>query len=116
MNNMVHAKHAESLCDFLRGVQLVGDMELEQEEVLQEDGTIRKQWSTVHIKKCRYLEQSGCIGMCVNMCKVLRLIDTMHMENSWTVVLENTQKPFVPSGVKSHVAVTISCGVTASCG
>lgn len=21
------------------------------------------------IKKCRYLESSGCVGMCVNMCK-----------------------------------------------
>ena len=26
--------------------------------------------STVHIKKCRYLEDSGCTGMCVNMCKM----------------------------------------------
>nr|AFK37308.1 unknown [Lotus japonicus] len=28
-----------------------------------------KQKSGVHIKKCRYLENSGCVGMCVNMCK-----------------------------------------------
>ncbi|KAL7165641.1 hypothetical protein ACSBR2_041339 [Camellia fascicularis] len=29
-----------------------------------------KQRSGVHIKKCRYLENSGCAGMCVNMCKI----------------------------------------------
>lgn len=29
-----------------------------------------KQKSGVHIKKCRYLESSGCVGMCVNMCKL----------------------------------------------
>ena len=32
----------------------------------------KKIWrSGVQIKKCRYLEQSGCVGMCINMCKVL---------------------------------------------
>ncbi|EPS62650.1 hypothetical protein M569_12140, partial [Genlisea aurea] len=29
-----------------------------------------KQKSGVLIKKCRYLETSGCVGMCVNMCKI----------------------------------------------
>ncbi|KAH0909438.1 beta-carotene isomerase D27, chloroplastic [Brassica rapa] len=29
-----------------------------------------KQRSGVRIKKCRYLESSGCVGMCVNMCKI----------------------------------------------
>ncbi|XP_031377455.1 beta-carotene isomerase D27, chloroplastic isoform X2 [Punica granatum] len=29
-----------------------------------------KQMSGVRIKKCRYLENSGCVGMCVNMCKM----------------------------------------------
>jgi hypothetical protein len=33
-------------------------------------GLLREQCSVVHIKKCRYLESSGCVGMCVNMCKV----------------------------------------------
>jgi hypothetical protein len=33
-------------------------------------GLMREQRSVVHIKKCRYLESSGCVGMCVNMCKV----------------------------------------------
>jgi len=30
----------------------------------------RQQRSVVHIKKCRYLENSGCVGMCTDMCKV----------------------------------------------
>ena len=51
-------------------MQLVGEMELEEREVQLPDDTTRTQLSTVHIKKCRYLEQSGCVGMCVNMCKV----------------------------------------------
>lgn len=33
-------------------------------------GLKREQRSVVHIKKCRYLENSGCVGMCINMCKV----------------------------------------------
>lgn len=33
-------------------------------------GVIREQRSVVHIKKCRYLENSGCVGLCTNMCKV----------------------------------------------
>lgn len=49
---------------------LVGDMELQEVDLEQPDGTVRRQRSQVHIKKCRYLEQSGCVGMCVNLCKV----------------------------------------------
>ncbi|KAL3329880.1 hypothetical protein AABB24_033975 [Solanum stoloniferum] len=44
---------------------LVGPSEVVEVEV---DGV--KQKSGVHIKKCRYLENSGCVGMCVNMCKI----------------------------------------------
>ncbi|XP_022145266.1 beta-carotene isomerase D27, chloroplastic isoform X1 [Momordica charantia] len=44
---------------------LVGPSEVVEVEV---DGI--KQRSGVHIKKCRYLENSGCVGMCVNMCKI----------------------------------------------
>ncbi|XP_038725614.1 beta-carotene isomerase D27, chloroplastic-like [Tripterygium wilfordii] len=44
---------------------LVGPSEVVEVEV---DGV--KQRSGVHIKKCRYLENSGCVGMCVNMCKI----------------------------------------------
>ncbi|KAK2981930.1 hypothetical protein RJ640_019150 [Escallonia rubra] len=44
---------------------LVGPAEVVEVEV---NGV--KQRSGVHIKKCRYLENSGCVGMCVNMCKI----------------------------------------------
>eukprot|EP00884_Botryococcus_braunii_P004293 jgi/Botrbrau1/13865/Bobra.0056s0098.1 len=29
----------------------------------------QSQTSGVHIEKCRYLAESGCVGMCVNLCK-----------------------------------------------
>ncbi|XP_073134177.1 beta-carotene isomerase D27, chloroplastic isoform X2 [Henckelia pumila] len=44
---------------------LVGPSEVVEVEV---NGV--KQKSGVHIKKCRYLENSGCVGMCINMCKI----------------------------------------------
>ncbi|XP_027081745.2 beta-carotene isomerase D27, chloroplastic isoform X1 [Coffea eugenioides] len=44
---------------------LVGPSEVVEVEV---NGV--KQRSGVRIKKCRYLENSGCVGMCVNMCKI----------------------------------------------
>ncbi|KAI4368022.1 hypothetical protein MLD38_016634 [Melastoma candidum] len=44
---------------------LVGPSEVIEVEI---DGV--KQKSGVRIKKCRYLENSGCVGMCVNMCKI----------------------------------------------
>eukprot|EP00899_Mesostigma_viride_P004820 jgi/Mesvir1/14339/Mv09747-RA.1 len=44
---------------------LVGPMDIREEPV---NGVLQK--STVHIKKCRYLEESGCTGMCVNLCKM----------------------------------------------
>jgi hypothetical protein len=49
---------------------LVGPCEVAEAEISLEDGTVRSQPSAVHIKKCRYLVDSGCVGMCVNMCKV----------------------------------------------
>lgn len=33
-------------------------------------GLASQQYGTVLIKKCRYLESSGCVGACVNLCKV----------------------------------------------
>ncbi|GJN39845.1 hypothetical protein PR202_gb28993 [Eleusine coracana subsp. coracana] len=44
---------------------LVGPSEVVEVEV----GGVRQR-SGVLIKKCRYLEASGCVGMCVNMCKI----------------------------------------------
>ncbi|KAG6474740.1 hypothetical protein ZIOFF_068679 [Zingiber officinale] len=39
-------------------------------EVIEVEVNGVKQRSGVLIKKCRYLENSGCVGMCVNMCKL----------------------------------------------
>ncbi|XP_057965451.1 beta-carotene isomerase D27, chloroplastic-like [Malania oleifera] len=30
----------------------------------------KKERNVVHIKKCRFLEESNCVGMCVNLCKM----------------------------------------------
>jgi hypothetical protein len=49
---------------------LVGAAEVVDAEVDLPDGATRLQPSGVYIKKCRYLAESGCVGMCVNMCKV----------------------------------------------
>jgi Beta-carotene isomerase D27-like, C-terminal len=49
---------------------LVGPCKVTQAEINLEDGTVRSQPSAVQIEKCRYLADSGCVGMCVNMCKV----------------------------------------------
>ena len=48
---------------------LVGPCQVEAAEVTTPDGVV-VQSSGVYIEKCRYLEQSGCVGMCVNMCKL----------------------------------------------
>ncbi|MGK7929283.1 MAG: DUF4033 domain-containing protein [Spirulina sp.] len=49
---------------------LVGSCEVVEVEIPTEDETTKIQKSGIHIKKCRYLENSGCAGMCVNMCKL----------------------------------------------
>jgi hypothetical protein len=49
---------------------LVGPCAVKTVEVPDGQGGERLQSSGVHIKKCRYLEASGCVGMCVNMCKL----------------------------------------------
>ncbi len=49
---------------------LVGPCEVRTVEVVDAKGQPRKQRSGVYIEKCRYLEQSGCVGMCINMCKL----------------------------------------------
>jgi Beta-carotene isomerase D27-like, C-terminal len=55
-------------------VWLVGPCEVRSVEVpvnnSQPHGPLRAQRSGVYIEKCRYLEQSGCVGMCINMCKL----------------------------------------------
>jgi hypothetical protein len=50
---------------------LVGPCEVSRVEVVDTaTGQSRMQTSGVHIKACRYLEQSRCVGMCINMCKL----------------------------------------------
>ena len=49
---------------------LVGESEIQLVEVFDENHQVRQQNSAVKIKKCRYLEESGCVGMCINMCKL----------------------------------------------
>jgi hypothetical protein len=47
----------------------VGPSELTEVEI-EFEGKKQVWKSGVKIKKCRYLENSGCTGMCINMCKV----------------------------------------------
>lgn len=49
---------------------LVGVCELREVEIETENNQKINQNSGVHIKKCRYLENSGCVAMCINMCKL----------------------------------------------
>lgn len=49
---------------------LVGPCEVREVDIPDAQGRSHLQRSGVHIKKCRYLESSGCVGMCVNMCKL----------------------------------------------
>ncbi|XP_059625936.1 beta-carotene isomerase D27, chloroplastic [Cornus florida] len=44
---------------------LVGPCEVREMEF---DGSREK--NVVHIKKCRFLEESNCVGMCINLCKI----------------------------------------------
>ena len=49
---------------------LVGPCEVTEVTVTGPNGHTQQQTSGVHIQKCRYLEQSRCVGMCINMCKL----------------------------------------------
>jgi hypothetical protein len=49
---------------------LVGPCQVTTVEVPAKDGKTRFQRSGVQIEKCRYLEESRCVGMCINMCKL----------------------------------------------
>jgi hypothetical protein len=48
---------------------LVGPCDLAETEIQLKDGTSRIQNSAVQIRKCRYLEETVCVGLCVNICK-----------------------------------------------
>ena len=49
---------------------LVGPCEVSEATISEPNGHAQHQKSGVHIQKCRYLEQSRCVGMCINMCKL----------------------------------------------
>jgi len=49
---------------------LVGPCTVKSVEIAMADGQTRTQKSGVHIEKCRYLEESRCVGLCVNLCKM----------------------------------------------
>ncbi len=49
---------------------LVGPCEQQEAIITEPSGQQTVQLSRVHIKKCRYLEHAGCVGMCINMCKL----------------------------------------------
>lgn len=49
---------------------LVGPCTVRPVEIVTETGDARRQSSGVHIEKCRYLEQSRCVGLCINLCKM----------------------------------------------
>lgn len=51
-------------------IWLVGACEVAMAEVNLPNRNVRSQSSAVQIKKCRYLVESGCVGTCVNLCKV----------------------------------------------
>ncbi|GLT42411.1 hypothetical protein SLA2020_164120 [Shorea laevis] len=44
---------------------LIGPSEVRESEL---NG--RREKNVVHIKKCRFLEQTNCVGMCTNLCKM----------------------------------------------
>ncbi|OAY49784.1 beta-carotene isomerase D27, chloroplastic [Manihot esculenta] len=46
-------------------VWLIGPCEVRESEL---NG--RKEKNVVHIEKCRFLEETNCVGMCTNLCKV----------------------------------------------
>lgn len=43
--------------------------ECEVNDVIKEDGTILKDQGLL-VKRCRFLEESGCASVCVNSCKI----------------------------------------------
>ncbi len=51
-------------------IWLIGPCDWVEAEITSASGETRLQRSTVHIQKCRYLEEAGCVGTCINLCKM----------------------------------------------
>ena len=49
---------------------LVGPCTVRSVEIVTPEGKRQQQNSEVYIQKCRYLEQTRCVGLCTNMCKL----------------------------------------------
>ncbi|XP_062085148.1 beta-carotene isomerase D27, chloroplastic isoform X2 [Humulus lupulus] len=47
---------------------LVGPCEVRESEI---NG--RREKNVVHINKCRFLEKTNCVGLCSNLCKILKI-------------------------------------------
>ncbi|PON73522.1 Beta-carotene isomerase [Parasponia andersonii] len=90
-------------------------------EVIEVEVNGVKQKSGVLIKKCRYLENSGCVGMCVNMCKIptqdfftnefgLPLTMTPNFEDmSCEMVYGQVPPPFEEDPVSKQPCFSIIC-------
>ncbi|NJR68518.1 MAG: DUF4033 domain-containing protein [Synechococcales cyanobacterium CRU_2_2] len=51
-------------------VWLIGPCDWVEAEITTATGATHVQRSGVHIQKCRYLEEAGCVGTCINLCKL----------------------------------------------
>lgn len=105
---------------------LVGPCEVREVEVPDSQGQLRRQYSGVHIEKCRYLEATGCVAMCVNLCKVptqdfftrdfgIPLTLTPNFEDlSCDMVFGQPPPPLVSEAVYQQPCLTQRCSTAAS--
>ncbi len=102
---------------------LVGPCEVKTVEIISENAPIRQQKSGVQIKKCRYLEQSGCVAMCINMCKLptqdffthqfgIPLTMTPNFEDfSCEMVFGQFPKPLAEEPIFHQPCLTLHCAM-----
>ena len=100
---------------------LVGKSEIQTVEIKDHNNQIQMQNSGVKIKKCRYLEESGCVGMCINMCKIptqkfftesfgIPLTMTPNFEDfSCEMVFGRTPPPLETEEAASHPCLPTTC-------
>lgn len=105
---------------------LVGPCEVRTVEVPDDIGGMRAQQSGVHIKKCRYLEESRCVGTCTNLCKLptqefftkgfgIPLTMTPNFEDySCEMVFGQAPPPFEAEALYSQPCLAQECPTAAS--
>jgi Beta-carotene isomerase D27-like, C-terminal len=49
------------------GTWLMGECEINDVEV---DGAVIGKMQGLHVQRCRFLEESGCVSVCINSCKL----------------------------------------------